>query len=70
LFILEYFKICFYFHGHQKGTQLWQRGATEVWGGAVAPNCPPGSATAIHEYCIINTLDLTKLRIKFAFHYY
>jgi len=37
LFILEYFEICFYFHGHQKGAHLWQRGAiqggaTEVWG--------------------------------------
>ena len=44
MFILEYLKICFYFHWHQKGAHLWQkgaiqRGATEVWG-AVAPNCP------------------------------
>ena len=46
LLILEYFKMCFYFHGHQKGAHLWQRGAiqggaTEVWVGAVAPNCSP-----------------------------
>jgi len=45
LVILEYFKICFYFQGHQKGAHLWQRGAiqgcaTEVWG-EFAPNCPP-----------------------------
>jgi len=44
----------FYFHGHQKGVHLWQRGAiqgdaTEV-GGAIAPNCPPGSATEANRF--------------------
>jgi len=43
--VLEYFQICFYFHGHQKEVHLWQRGAiqggaTEVWE-AIAPNCLP-----------------------------
>jgi len=33
LFILEYFKICFYFHRHQKGAHLWQSGA--IQGGAI-----------------------------------
>jgi len=46
LFILEYFLICFYFHGHQKGAHLWQRGtieggATEVWGGQLPQTAPP-----------------------------
>jgi len=46
LFILEYFKICFYFHVHQKAAHLWQRGAiqvgaTEVWGGSSCPKLPP-----------------------------
>jgi len=45
LFILEYFETYFYFHGHRKWADIWQRGAnqsgaTEVWG-AVAPNSPP-----------------------------
>jgi len=40
LFILEYFEICFYFHGHQKGAHLLQRGATEVLGGQL-PQTPP-----------------------------
>jgi len=29
LFILEYFQICFYFHGHQKGAHSWQMGAIQ-----------------------------------------
>jgi len=45
LFISEYFKLCFYFHGHQKGAHLWQKGAiqgsaTEVCGGQLPQTAP------------------------------
>jgi len=41
LFILEYFKICFYFHGHQKGAPQ-----SFFWGKLSQTALPPGSPTA------------------------
>jgi len=53
LLILEYFKICFYFHGNQKGAHLWQMVA--IQGGSAT-----GTAVVITVYLIFS-----KCKVRF-----